>query len=151
MRNVDADYKYKDWPLPSLTEILPFESFIYPPPIQTQRSPLRPDGILGFSQGAAATALLLSSLSGLSEEDCPRPKFAIMVRICKRYTTCVLQRLPPYFAHCFYQSCMSPSSLSHSYIFTTVDLRYKGCLDRAMQHIPRLLTPIFSLLVLVML
>ena len=44
----------------------------------------RPDGILGFSQGAAATALLLSSLAAadnsmdgdgdLELKDCPRPK-----------------------------------------------------------------------------
>jgi hypothetical protein len=42
----------------------------------------RPDGILGFSQGAAATALLLSCLESRPElQQSWRPKFAIMVRI----------------------------------------------------------------------
>eukprot|EP00195_Chlamydomonas_chlamydogama_P011637 CAMPEP_0202913136 /NCGR_PEP_ID=MMETSP1392-20130828/59652_1 /ASSEMBLY_ACC=CAM_ASM_000868 /TAXON_ID=225041 /ORGANISM="Chlamydomonas chlamydogama, Strain SAG 11-48b" /LENGTH=261 /DNA_ID=CAMNT_0049604281 /DNA_START=140 /DNA_END=925 /DNA_ORIENTATION=+ len=39
----------------------------------------RPDGILGFSQGATATALLLACLPKVDLGDVPHPKFAIMV------------------------------------------------------------------------
>lgn len=39
----------------------------------------RPDGILGFSQGAAATALLMACLAKADLGDTPPPKFAIMI------------------------------------------------------------------------
>ena len=45
----------------------------------------QPDGVLGFSQGATATALLLACLASrgseaVAREELPQLKFAVMVR-----------------------------------------------------------------------